>query len=207
MLSTARIVRLAQAQDWHNLLKEVVANGRPLPPSAVARLAEPSCLPVAAAALGLCRAAELSRAPVRSRALKGQADLRPLLEQVGAGVSSRDPVARAFALGACAAVGIPVAALPGADLDEPGERGALSAEGSPLDALLIVWALGGVFGGECAPPDAVERPDLGGLFADAARRVASMSSTMPPRSPAGADLRVMLALASVALRRTAARAA
>jgi len=198
MLTPARIARLANAQDWDILLREVLANGRPLPGAAVERLREPTCVRAAAAALGLCRTLELTRRPVRSpghaRHASDASDC-PLLTALREGASSSDPVAAAFAVGALRAVGEPCTIEERAGDFSEGE--ASSEEGSPLDALLTVWALGGLF--VSAPNALVERPDLSGRFERAARAVRGMDQ----RSPLAADLRSMLALASIALRRVA----
>lgn len=192
MLTPARIARLAQANDWQALLREVLANGRPLPKAAAERLGQSSCVRAAAACLGLCRTLELTRRPVRSPAAGGKGtpeSVRPLIEALRDSLSSDDPVARAFGLAGLTGIDDPSGAT-------GGERGALSAEGSPLDALLTVWALGGIF--VSAPNALAERPDPGALFEAAAREVLAMDQ----RSPLAADLRSMVALASIAVRRS-----
>lgn len=212
MLTPARIARLAQTQDWQTLLREVLANGRPLPKAAAERLAEPSCVKAAAASLGLCRVLELTRTGSRiarsDRSPNQAGAIRPLVDAIQESARSSDPVARAFAHAALAAINPHSASVPeeragSGDASEgaggdAGERGALSGEGSPLDALLIVWALGGVF--VCSPSTLAERSDLRGLYDSAARE----SRTIDQRAPLASDLRSMLALASVALRRTVA---
>jgi hypothetical protein len=202
MLTPARINRLAQANDWHGLLREVLANGRPLPKAAAQRLERPSCVKAAAACLGLCRSLELTRRPVRSPASgvgKVSESVRPLLEALRESRGSQDPVARVFCSAALAAIGEPQPEeRTGGAGGIGGERGALSAEGSPLDALLTVWALGGIF--VSAPNALAERSDPGALFEAAAREVHAMDQ----RSPLAADLRAMLALASIAVRRSTA---
>lgn len=229
MLTPARIARLAQAQEWERLLREVLANGRPLPASAAERLARPSCVRAAAAALGLCRSLELSRGLRRSQAagLLGPDGDSELLGALRDSARSNDPVARAFALAGLRAAApgaghdadieamrvvgetVAVAALSGAagrsagplfqhTRSEEESGGALSGEGSPLDALLTVWALGGVF--VSSPNTLAERSALVALFEGASRRIDSMS----PRSALAADLRVMRTLAAVALRRATA---
>lgn len=204
MLTPARIARLAQTQEWQTLLREVLANGRPLPKAAAERLERPSCVRAAAAALGLCRTIELTRGvarrPDRSPARVDAA--RPLLDALRESARSSDPVARAFALAGLAAVGH----------TEEERSGALGGEGSPLDALLAVWAFGGVFAGCVRAPAALsERPDPAApdpvpdhdALAHAFERAARAVRAMDQRSPLAADLRAMLALASIALRRAA----
>ncbi len=194
MLTPARIARLAQANDWQALLREVLANGRPLPKAAAERLSQPLCVKAAAACLGLCRTLELTRRPVRSPAAgvgKVSESVRPLVEALRESLGSSDPVARVFAQAGLAGINEPFGAT-------GGERGALSAEGSPLDALLTVWALGGIF--VSAPNALAERSDPGALFEVAARTVHAMDQG----SALAADLRAMLALASIAVRRSTA---
>jgi hypothetical protein len=207
MLTPARIARLAQTQDWQTLLREVLANGRPLPTAAAERLAEPSCVKAAAASLGLCRVLELTRTGARvptgsDRSPTQAGAIRPLVDAIRESSRSSDPVARAFALAALAAINPPVPEERAGVGDFPGQRGgkggALSGEGSPLDALLIVWALGGVF--VCSPSTLAERSDLRGLYDAAARDLRSLDH----RTALASDLRSMLALASIALRRSVA---
>lgn len=218
MLTPARIARLAQTQDWQTLLREVLANGRPLPKAASERLAEPSCVKAAAASLGLCRVLELTRTGSRTarsdRSPTQPGAIRPLVDAILESSCSSDPVARAFALAALAAIDPHNPSNPeeraglgdvsggaggtGGAGGDAGERGALSGEGSPLDALLIVWALGGVF--VCSPSTLAERSDLRGLYDSAAHDL----RTLDQRTSLASDLRAMLALASVALRRTVA---
>lgn len=213
MLTPARIARLAQTQEWQTLLREVLANGRPLPKAAAERLAQPSCVKAAGASLGLCRALELtrtgSRACLSDRCPTQAGAIRPLVDAIRESARSNDHVARAFALAALAAINPPipeeragVGDASGGSAERfggrGGEGGALSGEGSPLDALLIVWALGGVF--VCSPSTLAERSDLRALYDAAARDLRSLDQ----RTPLASDLRAMLALASIALRRSVA---
>ncbi|MFG0329169.1 MAG: hypothetical protein ACF8PN_04650 [Phycisphaerales bacterium] len=209
MVGLNRIERLVSAAHFHQLLDDIVANGRPVGMPVKVRLSDPSGQPAASIGLGLQRAAELTwrLSPAVENLVDRLLESRNASSSSAASDPAGDPNDGGFGTVAATAVAVralfAVRDLPGAARIQGRLDAAIDAAlwwlalrqevssgriGDDIDSVIVLWQLQGAGAGAPQAGDARERIGAALRLADLAAAVEDADLRVDELTPALLDL-------------------